>query len=221
MQILRWNLGHAIIMLLSWAVFSLTGWIFVISIIGLLSFSYFIFQYITHAQANSFFGYANYLTSLRILCIAVLGIFINLLDHSVIFTILMSVVLLDVFDGKIARVRNEVSEFGSYLDMEADAFYVLTASVLLHFSDFFPGWIVLIGLLRYIHVILARIVLPQKNNEPRLRINAIAAGILFVSLPLPFISDHTLVNIAVILSCLLVASTFIVSFSLMKFGHSK
>lgn len=220
-NIRSWNLFHAVFMLIGCILYLLTHWINFVSIPGLLSFSYFVFLRIQLKEQKTLFGYANSVTTLRILIIASIGIFYSQLSLGVLFSALMLTVVLDWVDGKIAKIKGEVSEFGSYLDMEADAFYVLTTTVLLYHLDLFSGWIVLIGLLRYIHVILTHVILPQKKTEPRLQINAIAAGILFIALPLPLISDYTYISVGVTLSSLLVVSTFCVSFGLMKFKLSE
>lgn len=58
--------------------------------------------------------------------------------------------LLDLADGRLARSRNQVSEFGARFDLEVDAWTVLVLSVLVVALGRAPQWVLAIGLLHYL-----------------------------------------------------------------------
>jgi phosphatidylglycerophosphate synthase len=60
--------------------------------------------------------------------------------------------LTDGADGWLARHRGTASEFGSRFDMETDALFMLTLSLLVHALGEIGGWVLLSGLLRYLFV---------------------------------------------------------------------
>jgi phosphatidylglycerophosphate synthase len=61
-------------------------------------------------------------------------------------------VALDGVDGKLARSRNETSDFGARFDMETDALLILVLAALVWQLDKAGAWILLAGLLRYVFV---------------------------------------------------------------------
>jgi phosphatidylglycerophosphate synthase len=54
----------------------------------------------------------------------------------------------DLIDGRLARRRGEVTRFGAVLDMETDAFLILVLSC--YAVPLVGGWVLLIGLARYL-----------------------------------------------------------------------
>jgi phosphatidylglycerophosphate synthase len=61
-------------------------------------------------------------------------------------------VILDSFDGRLARARGEVSAFGARFDMETDALLILVLAALAWQYGKAGAWILLAGLLRYLFV---------------------------------------------------------------------
>lgn len=62
------------------------------------------------------------------------------------------VMVLDGFDGWIARRTGTASEYGARFDMETDAFLMLALSVLVWTEGRVGAWVMLIGAMRYLFV---------------------------------------------------------------------
>jgi phosphatidylglycerophosphate synthase len=60
--------------------------------------------------------------------------------------------ILDGFDGRLARSSGLASAFGARYDMETDAFLILVFSLLAWQLDKAGSWVVLSGLLRYLFI---------------------------------------------------------------------
>ena len=61
--------------------------------------------------------------------------------------------LLDGVDGWAARQTGMVSDFGARFDMEADALFLLTMSLLVHATGKVGIWVLASGLMRYVFVL--------------------------------------------------------------------
>lgn len=99
-----------------------------------------------------FYGYGTtaYLSASRICTAIALLIF-------------MVAMITDYFDGKIARKRNLISEFGKLWDPIADKFMTTSALVFLNAVDVLPIWITLVFILRDLVVAGARTVMIKHN----------------------------------------------------------
>ena len=65
-------------------------------------------------------------------------------------------VVLDGFDGKLARARGEASAFGARFDMETDALLIVVLAALAWQFGKAGVWVLLAGLLRYLFVAASR-----------------------------------------------------------------
>jgi len=116
---------------------------------------------------------ANKLTMLRVLLIPVF-IVILYLDFQYYRYVALGVFILatltDLADGYIARKRNQITDFGKFMDPLADK--VLTFAALLWFIEvgLIPAWLVLIVVLREFMVTGMRLVASAKGR-------VIAAGV--------------------------------------------
>jgi CDP-diacylglycerol--glycerol-3-phosphate 3-phosphatidyltransferase len=72
--------------------------------------------------------------------------------------------LTDFFDGRIARKRNLVTDFGKFIDPVADKLLVLTTMIMLIHLGQMPAWIVIIILCRELAVDGLRMVAVTKGN---------------------------------------------------------
>ena len=93
----------------------------------------------------------NKLTMLRILMIPVFVVFalMNLQwAQYVALLIYILACLTDLLDGKIARARNLVTNFGKFADPIADKLLVMAALVVLVASDRMPAWVCIVMLAR-------------------------------------------------------------------------
>jgi phosphatidylglycerophosphate synthase len=71
----------------------------------------------------------------------------------------------DILDGLIAR-KIGTTHFGAKLDMELDAFFMLTLSIIVHFFLLQGQWVLAFGLMRYTYVYIL-IFFPRERELPR------------------------------------------------------
>jgi phosphatidylglycerophosphate synthase len=103
------------------------------------------------------FGPANWLTSGRVVLTAWIGFLAP--SHLVPWAgiVMLGVLLLDGFDGPLARRTNTATTFGAAFDQEADAFMVAMAAVASYCSGLVGAWILSVGVLRYLYVLVAEL----------------------------------------------------------------
>lgn len=100
----------------------------------------------------------NKLTILRILLVPIMVIIPFLGIQGSLFDIPISYIIIDIIfiiasltdklDGYLARSRNQVTNFGKFLDPIADKILVLAAMLMLVEQGNLPAWIPIIVLLR-------------------------------------------------------------------------
>lgn len=97
----------------------------------------------------------------------------------------------DIFDGRLARSRQQVTSFGAFLDPVADKFAIGTAMIGLSIQGNFPWWVAILILIREIGVTVLRLlVIRKKGVIPASRGGKLKAlftnfGVGFYVLPLP------------------------------------
>lgn len=95
---------------------------------------------------------ANKLTMIRIVLVPVFLVFITVKDipyGSIIATVIFIIAsLTDQLDGYIARSRNQITNFGKFMDPLADKLLVTAALVSLVELKLVPGWAVVVILAR-------------------------------------------------------------------------
>ena len=70
----------------------------------------------------------------------------------------------DFLDGRIARSRNLVTDFGKFIDPVADKLLVLTTMIMLIHLQLMPAWVVIIVICRELSVDGLRMVAVTKGN---------------------------------------------------------
>jgi CDP-diacylglycerol--glycerol-3-phosphate 3-phosphatidyltransferase len=95
----------------------------------------------------------------------------------------------DVLDGKLARSRGTITEFGKFLDPVADKFMIGTAMVSLSILDRMPWWMTIVVLSREIGITVFRLAVIKRGVIPANRGGKIKAmmqgfGVGFYILPL-------------------------------------
>lgn len=116
----------------------------------------------------SIFNPANMLTMLRILLVPLyLWLFAMKTWESVVLALIVFIVaaVTDLYDGKLARRRKEITKFGKFLDPLADKFLVLAALVQFWAMDLVNFWLVGIIVFRDIWVTVMRIVAIKNGKE--------------------------------------------------------
>lgn len=111
---------------------------------------------------------ANKLTIARIILIPVYIIFL-MLDiskyHFWIATFIFVIAsLTDMLDGRLARKRNLVSDFGKFADPLADKLLVLSAMICFVQLDFMPAWICIVIMAREIAISGLRLICAEKGT---------------------------------------------------------
>ena len=166
----RWSTAHALAVILAVAALAslrrpeLLAWVAALSFVAFLAGSK------GEWSPSGRFGLANFVTSAR-LSITGLLLFAPLgAPPALLGGIAVLILLLDVLDGWIARRLQLAGAFGARFDVESDAFFVMTLSVLLWIRGVTGPWILLAGLWRYVYL-LAPIVFPTRAGEaPRSRL---------------------------------------------------
>jgi phosphatidylglycerophosphate synthase len=132
-------------------------------------------------------GKANLVTLLRLILCLVLLISSSWQLPYVWFGLGIMIAALDGIDGYLARKEKKSGLFGSYFDMETDAIFVMTLSIVLMRAGIVSPWILLAGAWRYIFAI-SLIWLNQKmKQEGRMLFARIVAVLTMLGLSAAFI----------------------------------
>ena len=110
------------------------------------------------------------------------------------FTLFFIVGLSDILDGKIARSRNQITEFGKLLDPIADKAMLATASIGASLLGMLSWWVTAIFLIREIAVTILRFAVIKNGVIPaskgaKLKTFFQNFGVGFYILPLPSYLD--------------------------------
>ena len=110
--------------------------------------------------------FSNLLTLIRIIAGPFLGYFIykesQTGDTEYIMcemVVVVIIILSDFFDGFFARLMNQVTKLGQYLDPVADKFAALIAMTFLVMYKGFPLWVYILALTREILAVITGIIL--------------------------------------------------------------
>jgi CDP-diacylglycerol--glycerol-3-phosphate 3-phosphatidyltransferase len=106
------------------------------------------------------------------------------------FTLFFIVGLSDILDGKIARSRNQITEFGKLLDPIADKAMLATASIGASILGMLSWWVTVIFLIREVAVTILRFAVIKKGVIPaskgaKVKTFFQSFGVGFYILPLP------------------------------------
>lgn len=117
----------------------------------------------------------NKLTVFRIILVIVMviiaylpinGQFLNIgIDMWILNLIFIVASITDKLDGTIARKRNQITDFGKFLDPIADKMLVLAAMLILVEKNLLPAWIPIIILMREFAVSGYRLIAVEKNDK--------------------------------------------------------
>ena len=95
----------------------------------------------------------------------------------------------DVLDGNLARSRNEITEFGKFLDPVADKVMIGTAMISLSILNRLPWWITIVILVREVGITLFRLSIIKRgviaaNKGGKIKSTFQNFGVGFYILPL-------------------------------------
>ncbi|MCX8030472.1 MAG: CDP-alcohol phosphatidyltransferase family protein [Thermodesulfovibrionales bacterium] len=112
----------------------------------------------------------NSLTLIRFFLIPLFIIFMfqKKYEHSLI--VFSAAAFTDLLDGFVARITNQKSKLGAFLDPLADKLLLITSFILLTFNGWIPNWITLTVFMRDIIIIIGWfclfLLIHNKNVEP-------------------------------------------------------
>jgi phosphatidylglycerophosphate synthase len=90
--------------------------------------------------------------------------------------------VLDGVDGRMARRHHEASPFGARFDMETDAATVLFLSVAVPVFGVAGWWVLVIGLMRYLHAAASWVFAPLRIHTPGTLLGRVVAVVQGVAL---------------------------------------
>ncbi len=111
----------------------------------------------------------NLITAFRIILAPVFVIYLindRLSSALVVFLICM---ISDGIDGMVARLFNQKSRLGAYLDPLADKILLVTAFVLLGVRGYLPSWLTVTAIARDVMILLGVLVFHLNRLEIRIR----------------------------------------------------
>lgn len=205
----KWNNRHALIVLLAGTLTVFTHLLSILILTALLSFCTFTFLKLKESR---FPGYANMTTLFRLSLLFLLGFFLFQLSPWLIASVALIILALDGVDGYLARRFKESSDFGAYLDMETDTFYVCLFCTFYYLNHQLGSWVLLVGYARYLYVGLILVFRLQAKKEKSTRFAKTIAVTLFTALLLPLVSAPNIYKPAMILAAILVIYSFGLSF---------
>ncbi|MFT5195661.1 MAG: phosphatidylglycerophosphate synthase [Candidatus Promineifilaceae bacterium] len=190
-SIYRWTRLHAFIIFTLFIVAIVQKSAVLVSIGGLLSFAFYIFQHPTSETAQGAQSFwripANYITLVRVTIVSVIGLSHQLHHPITVGLIGVAILITDYFDGYLSKKHNTASLFGAQFDQEGDAFYIGIYSLLLYINGYAGVWVLTLGLLRYFNVIALYLLNQQHKKEARFKGARIVAVIVMIALLVPYI----------------------------------
>ena len=127
-------------------------------------------------------GYANWVTSLRLLLILVLSLSHQHLANSTLFLGFLLPTSLDGLDGYLARKFGHASSQGENMDMETDAFLVFILSFLLYTKGIADWWVLIPGGMRYFYRITISMFFDGEKHLLKKKGRSTIAVVFFISL---------------------------------------
>ena len=114
--------------------------------------------------------------------------------HWISWLIFGSIAFSDILDGKLARSRKQVTEFGAFLDPIADKLLVASAMIPMSLQGRFPWWATILILIREVGITLFRGAVLRSGVIPANRGGKVKSllqnlGIGWFIAPLPAVLD--------------------------------
>ena len=153
-------------------------------------------------------GYANWVTGFRLVLILIGSFLFGVVSKNVILAIMLTAVLLDVVDGFLARKYDQASNFGSFFDMEVDAFFVLLMCFYYYQFEGIGWWILIPGALRYIYKGMLILFPKPEFKEKKRKYASYIAGTFFVVLCAGIVIEGVYKNYTLMIGAVLVSLSF-------------
>jgi len=111
----------------------------------------------------------NLITSIRIVLVPIFIIYLINEEFFLALVVFILAGLSDGADGLIARVFDQKSKLGAYLDPLADKILLITAFIVLAVRGFVPSWLTVVVISRDILILLGVLILFLNNAEFTIR----------------------------------------------------
>lgn len=142
----------------------------------------------------------NLITAFRIIMVPVFVIYLindRLNAALVVFLVCM---ISDGIDGMVARLFNQKSRLGAYLDPLADKTLLVTAFVLLGVKGYLPSWFTVTAIARDVMILLGVVVIHLNRLEIKIRPSAVSkinTCFQFITLSMVLLKGYVLLPSAV------------------------
>jgi cardiolipin synthase len=113
----------------------------------------------------------NILTLLRILLLPVFAAALIYGNSSYALIIFLAASVTDILDGQIARMKKQITVFGSILDPVADKFFMLTAFIIMAVYGWIPKWLTIIVISRDLIIVTGWLILSFVTHDPKVEPN--------------------------------------------------
>lgn len=124
----------------------------------------------------------NYITLARIVMVP---FFIGLMiyhHYRLATVVFLAACVTDALDGMIARLRNQKTDLGAFLDPIADKLLIVSAFVTLVLRGILPVWLVMIVVSRDVILVLGSVVIYYTGHEFQARPSIIGKATTFLQL---------------------------------------
>jgi len=170
----RWGQAHALSMASGIGLALWTHFPPLLALVACLSFAIVIVQLRADWTPRGSFGFANSITSFRLLLTTLVLLGYQAWPGYWLAGIAVLVLGLDAVDGWWARRHETSSEFGAQFDVEVDTILVVALTVVLITRGQAGAWVLLPPFLRYAYVLLPAFVTPLREAAARTRIGRFA-----------------------------------------------
>lgn len=101
----------------------------------------------------------NILTLTRILLLPFFAATLIYREYQYALILFIAAAITDLLDGLVARIRKQITYFGSILDPVADKFFLITSFILMSIYGLIPTWLTIIVISKDIIVVTGCIIL--------------------------------------------------------------
>jgi cardiolipin synthase len=122
----------------------------------------------TVGEPLSYLNIPNILTILRIILIPVFVSALIYRRYPLSMFVFIAAGVTDLLDGMIARVRNEQTELGKFLDPLADKFLLVTSFILFAIYGLVPTWMTITVLSRDIIIVIGWLLISLITHKTRI-----------------------------------------------------
>lgn len=190
----------------AWFVYSETN---LLPYVGIFSFGIlFLLNSIKNRSLNFLLEAANLVSIARLVGLFFILFNYKYFDAWLIALIAFAIIIADGVDGYLARRFSTVSRFGSYLDMETDALFVMGFATILFDLCLFDYWVFGIGLIRYFYFPIIYFAKPVQKSEERNFTAQTIAVLVMISLPACLILPSHIHQPLVVFAAILLAYSF-------------